>query len=137
MQRTQFAQTFANLAKLAASVWPRNWRDVDGPAEDGRGGVVEPVPQPVGGQAAAAFGEQEVGWSAEPGMGRARWGPRRAIHSSRAARVAASSGTVRSVASLPSGTFQQAAVAGPVPHAVQLEVEPCSRVQRRFTLTYS
>jgi hypothetical protein len=73
MQRTQFAQTFATLAKLAASVWPRNWRDVDGPAEGGGGGV-EPVPQPVGGQAAAAFGEQEVGCSADPGMGQGRLG---------------------------------------------------------------
>ncbi len=34
MQRAQFAQTFANLAKLVAALWPPNWREVDGPTED-------------------------------------------------------------------------------------------------------
>ena len=34
-----------------------------------RGGVIQPAAQPVGGQAAAAFGEQEVGWPARAGDG--------------------------------------------------------------------
>jgi len=34
LQRAQFAQAFANLARLADSVWPPNWRDVDGPPHD-------------------------------------------------------------------------------------------------------
>lgn len=131
-QRTRFAQTFANVAKAAASVWPRNWCDVEGPAEDCRGG--EPVPQPVGGQAAAAFGEQEVGRSAVPRSGRAR----RAIHSSRAATTAAASRTVRSAASSPSGTFQQAAVARPLPRAASSarssRARPCSVASRSLTL---
>ncbi len=70
----------------------------------GRVVVVEPVPQPVGGQAAAAFGEQEVGWA---GAGAGPAAGRRAIRSSRAARVHASTATVRSVANLPSRAFSQ------------------------------
>src|SRR5260370_42236523 len=136
MQRTQFAQPFANLAKLAASVWPRNWRDVDGPAEDSRV-VVEPVPQPVGGQAAAAFGEQEVGWSAEPGDGAGPAGAAQGdpfVQGGQGGRVERHGPLGGELAER---HFQPAAVAGRVPHAVHLEVEPCSRVHRSFALTYS
>jgi hypothetical protein len=34
MQRAQFARTFANLAKLAESIWPPNWRGIGVPAEE-------------------------------------------------------------------------------------------------------
>ena len=63
------------------------------------------------------------------GWGRARCRPRTRIHASSAARVAASSGTTRSVSELAERHLQPGAVPGQVPQAVQFQVEELAQPQ--------
>ena len=66
------------------------------------GGGQQPVTQPGVAEAAPMLGEQEVVDTPGARCGSGRCAPRRAARSSRAATMAADSGTMRSVASLPS-----------------------------------
>ena len=81
--------------------------------QPGRGDrVVEAAADPGGADALATEGQQEVGGPVVAGMRQRALRPRTRIHASSASSVGGSSGTTRSVLSLPSGTFSQAPCPG-------------------------
>jgi len=100
-------------------------QDLAVPAAQGRSlsGVIESVPQPVSRKAPAAFGEQEIGWPAEPRM---RQGPLQPAPADPFVQCGQGGLVERDGAlgaELAERYFQPAIMAAGVPAAVELEVE--------------